>query len=545
MTAKPRQPGRKSLKQSLKDIFQRRRARSDRYARDTVGSGILRWADPSEFQLFSVTTFSSFPDGSASVFGAEECTIINPIPDRFKTSPSKQYPDSQTRESLLPVTSLSHIDLHHAYLQRSTVPHYSTQKVTSPSDTSVLSREASISNLSSISCASTLKLQQSRQRIDNAERGQNSSGDSLKGHVASARRQEAQVSWLQSPSVSYASIIGDGTSNGTKARIHQQDDTISAVGQVEHFKSFCVLDTALPGCPVVATSWELRYALDIGEPFFLNSCECEGASMDVVTGQDAAGEPVTHLVLFAPLASPSSGRGRFLLASLIDVTRFIQDAASLPELDTSPGSSLSDRDLQTVLHDDPSSRWPPATYKLSAEDLLGGCLLPEDRDPYQISPDDIWLNLALEEKSKASTTSGSKPRSTSRVDKKTKKTSPSFATSKVVDEVLEDFMNGLRELYSDFFLLGKSPLDDTVYEICNVSPAVFAAKDYMHGHLSHTEEQTIVELTTSLAKDAPFNISVRWGFQGVDKLLYCSPLYGQNSHTWICFVVDDRVPQLW
>ena len=545
MTAKPRQPGRKSLKQSLKDIFLRRRARSNSYARDTVGSGILRRADPSEFQLSSVTTFSSFPDGSDCASSCNDFTVANSIPDRFTTLPYTGYQESQTRESFLPVTSLSHIDLHHAYLQRSIVPRYSTQKITFPSYTSVISQEASISTLSSISFASTLKLQQSRERIENAERGQSSSGDSLRDHVAAVRRQPAQVSWLQSPSVSSASVIEDSTSSGTKARIRQEIDTVSAITQVEHFKSFCVLDTALPGCPVVATSWELRYALDIGEPFFLNSCECEGASMDVVTGQDAAGEPVTHLVLFSPLVIPSSGRSRFLLASLIDVTGFIQDAASLRELGTSPLSSLSDHDLRTMLHDSPPNIRLPTTYKLSAEDLLGGCLLPEDRDPYQIAPDDIWLNLALEEKSKSSTTSRSTPRSTPRVDKKTKKTSPSFSTSNVVDEVLEDFMNGLRELYSDFFLLGKSPLDDTVYEICNVSPKVFAAKDYIHGHLSLTEEQTIMDLSKRLAKDDPFDINVRWGSEGVDKLLYCSPLYGQNSHTWICFLVDDRVPHLW
>ncbi|KIV81584.1 hypothetical protein PV11_03758 [Exophiala sideris] len=537
MTAKPRQPGRRSLKQSLKDIFLHRRARSNRYARDTVGSGILRRADPSESQLSSVTTFSSFPNGSASVFSLEEYTISSPIPDRFKTS--------QTRESLLPVTSLSHIDLHHAYLQQSTVPHYPTQKVPAPSTcTPVLSQQASISTLSSISCASTLKLQPSRQRIVSPEPGPNSSRNSPRDHVAVGRRQEEQVSWLQSPTDSYASIIEDSTSRGTKARIHQEADTVSAIEQVEHFKSFCVLDTALPGCPVVATSRELRYALDIGEPFFLNSCECEGASMDIVTGYDAAGEPITHLVLFAPLVIPSSGRSRFLLASLIDVTRFIQDAASLPELDTSRPSSLSERDWQPMSHDGLASSWSHTTYKLSAEDLLGGCLLPKDRDPYQVFQEDIWLNLALEEKGKASTPSRSTPRSIPKMEK-TKNISPSFATSNVVDGVLEDFMNGLRELYSDFFLLGKSPLDDTVYEICNVSPTVFAAKDYIYGHISHTEEQAIMDLSTRLAKDAPFKMSVRWGLQGVDKLLYCSPLYGSKSCTWICFLVDDRVPQLW
>lgn len=544
MTAKPRQPARKSLKQSLKDIFLLRRARSNRYARDTVGSGILRRGDASDFQLSSVTTFSTFPHESASVFSFEQYTITSPVSDRSETPPYNDYRDSQDRECLLPATSLSQLNLHHAYLRRSTVPHYSPQKVTSPTCISLISQEASISTLSFISCASTLKLQRSGQRIVRPESGRNPPRNAHKAQPLRGQRQEEQMSWLHSPSISYVSISGDSISNGKEEPIHHEGDALGAIRQVEHFKSFCVLDTALPGCPVVATSQELRYALDIGEPFFLNSCECEGASMDIVTGQDAAGEPITHLVLFAPLVIPSSGRSRFLLASLIDVTRFIEDAASLPELDKSAASSMSSSDLHPTWHDGLPSNWAPTRYTFSAECLLGGCVLPEDRESYQVSQDDVWLNLAQEELSKASSYQKQAPRPAPKLDDD-KNTSPSFATSIVVDDILEDFMNGLRELYSDFFLLGKSPLDDTYYEICNVSPTVFAAKDYIHGHLSRTGEQAIIELSTRLAEGAPFHISVRWGSEGTDKLLYCNPLYGQSSYTWICFLVDKQVPQLW
>ncbi len=106
-------------------------------------------------------------------------------------------------------------------------------------------------------------------------------------------------------------------------------------------------------------------------------------------------------------------------------------------------------------------------------------------------------------------------------------------------------MSELQELYSDFFLLGKSPLDDTYFEICNVSPTLFAAKDYIHGHLSHTGQAGIIELSTRLAQGVPFDMHVKWGSQGLDKRLYCSPLYGHNSRTWICFLVDNQMPALW
>jgi hypothetical protein len=270
--------------------------------------------------------------------------------------------------------------------------------------------------------------------------------------------------------------------------------------------------------------------------------------MDIVTGQDAEGDPITHLVLFAPLVIPSSGRSRFMLASLVDVTRFIHDAASLPELEKD--SSTVESDLHTPLHDRLPSNWDPAGYKLSSEDLLGGCVLPEDRDfrrkSSDESPNDIWLNLAQEENRRPSRVRGA-DRSAARGHKHPRSSdmSQSSSTSSTVDEVLDEFMSGLQELYSDFFLLGKSPLDDAYFEICNVSPMLYATKDYIHGHLSLTGQEVIVELSRRLARDSPFNIEVKWGTQGLDKRLYCSPLYGQNSVTWICFLVDHQMPSLW
>ena len=176
--------------------------------------------------------------------------------------------------------------------------------------------------------------------------------------------------------------------------------------------------------------------------------------MDIVTGQDAAGDPVTHLVLFSPLIIPSSGRSRYMLASLVDVTRFIHGAASLPELDKSADSSIMEFDLQTPLHDRMPPSWVASTSELSAEDLLGGCVLREDRGFRAAYQEDVWLNLAHEAKSKLSTrsdTPGSTPKADGR-PRPSKSSTPS-TNSSTVDNVLEEFMGNLQELYSDFFLL--------------------------------------------------------------------------------------------
>lgn len=272
--------------------------------------------------------------------------------------------------------------------------------------------------------------------------------------------------------------------------------------------------------------------------------------MDIVTGRDAAGDPITHLVLFTPLVIPSSGRSRFMLASLIDVTRFIHDAASLPELEKNSNASSVESDLRTPLHGPLPNAWNEPTYKLSSEDLLGGCVLPQDREPFNRPSndyrEDIWLNLAKEERSRAPTAKDT-PQSTHRTLRHPGSSdgSHSSGVSSHVDEVLDDFMGGLQELYSDFFLLGKSPLDETYYEICNVSPMLFDAKDYIHGHLSHTGPEGIARLSAQLAQASPFDLQVKWGERGQSKRLYCSPLYGQNSITWICFLVDHQIPVLW
>ncbi|KIX07381.1 uncharacterized protein Z518_02034 [Rhinocladiella mackenziei CBS 650.93] len=546
MSAKPRhgqtQP-RKSLKQSLKDVFLRRPRKSPNPSLKTVGSGILRKADPSTSSIPWLDAASSCGDWAVSQLSLDDFTISRSIPNRFETPTRKS---TVHRQSLLPATSLSQFNLHHAYLQPSTVPRRAVHEVISPSFTSIVSREASLATLSAVSSASTLRLQESRQKLLPRDALQDRTIRSSARTATDRQSPSNQVSWLHSPTVSSGSVRDIVSRRGEPL----EPDDPAGVRLVEHFRSFCILDTVIPGCPVVATSQELRYIFEIGEHFFLNSCECEGTSMDIVTGQDAAGDPVTHLVLFTPLIIPSSGRSRFMLASLIDVTRFIHDTASLPELERSSNSSTIESDLRTPMHDRLPSNWNSARYKLSAEDLLGGCVLPEDREvqphPLEESPDDVWLNLADEERSRTSTARNT-PRSTPKISQTpgSSKASHSSTAASTVDEVLEEFIRGLQELYSDFFLLGKSPLDDTFYEICNVSPLLYAAKDYIHGHLSHTGQHKIAELSTRLAQGSPFNMHVKWGLEGLDKRLYCSPLYGQNSITWICFLVDHRIPTLW
>ena len=542
----PSLPPRKSLKQSLKDVFLRTIRKSPPPV-ETVGSGILRRAETTGLNFQSTTTLSSFSDTLGSQIGLEDYTISRSIPNRFQSSTHQAPARSSARQSLLPATSLSQFNLHQAYLNPSTIPRRAVLDAMSPSAMSVTSRQASIATLSTLSVTpsvSTLRIQESRQSLVPSSL---SRVPAANHNPRPKKRQPNHVSWLQSPTASSVSVMANGSAPSTPYRTPDQ----SGVKLVEHFKSFCILDTAAPGCPVVATSRELCYIFEIGEQFVLNNSECEGASMDIVTGLDAAGDSVTHLVLFTPLIIPSSGRSRFMLACLVDVTKFINDAASLPELDQEADSSTIESELPTPLQERRIREWQSASNKLSADDLLGGCMLPADRKPTgRLSPntgvwEDIWLNLANEEKSKRSV-SQSTARSNPKINH-TPKSIQSYGStsSSAVDDVLDDFMGDLQELYSEFFLLGKSPLDEACFEICNVSPVVFQSKDYINGHLSRTDQRQMAELSESLARGSPFHLLVKWGVQGVDKRLYCSPMYTATSITWICFLVDHRMPLYW
>lgn len=270
--------------------------------------------------------------------------------------------------------------------------------------------------------------------------------------------------------------------------------------------------------------------------------------MDIITGFDGAGNPVTHLVLFSPLISPGSGRSRFMLAALVDTTAFLEETAALPALDAiSEESSVAS--LAEVIgtpsgHASPG--WKPVSHELSVEDLLGGCSLSDD-PPLKsggLAQDDIWLDLAMSEKQGREAARYNSRSRQRRHLPPTPSSTGTHSTARSVDDV-DTFVSSLQTLYSDFFILGKNALDDNCYEICNISPSVYDAKEYIDGHLSRTPRETLDNLSNNLTRDEPFSLNVHWGNAGVPKTLYCSPMYGQRSVTWICFLVDPQIPLLW
>lgn len=491
-----------------------------------------------------------------------------------------------SRASLLPLRSLSHFNLNRTYVEDGG-PFRPTQLSTVPEVfVEGASRQASLVSLHSLKPSkSTLRIRESNRSLASDNVSQSEPPRSLKT-IASEPRSKESLKNLRSHANFQGHIdplpgaMSPARSAGDEPKRTSSDQP--SIASIKHFDSFCVLDTHSSGCPVTATSEDLKYVFDVGEHFFLNNQECTDASIDIVTGYDADGNEVTHLVLFSPLISPSSGRSRFLLAALIDVTFFIKDAAAVPELDTISEESVLDEGIATPVYRHlPTVRIhdvfrKTSEYELSCEDLLGGCLVEDDihwatgyspindrgnipgmgmyadtkvkDDPGFALFDDVWTDLAREEmmrgrnsplQSTANTGSGHTTPHTS--------PSPSDPSSAVlrVDEVLDSFMSELQQLYSNFFLLAKSPLDADFYEICNVSPSVYVSKDYVHGHLSHSSRNTITRLGEWLGGETAFDMDVRWGITGDVKRLYCIPLFGQRDLTWICILVDVKLGMLW
>ena len=355
--------------------------------------------------------------------------------------------------------------------------------------------------------------------------------------------------------VSPASSLASRASRGTQA----SNSSHASVHSICHFKSFCVLDTSIPGCPVSAVSEDLKYNLEIRDRFYLNIEPSNSPSVDLITGTSFDGEEITHLVMFTPLITIGNGSTRFLLSSMVDISNFIRDAAIDPECDSGYGSfSVEDH-------------WSQHSYTLSSDDLLGGCVLPQDRNTEQlgrcITPervsrksvdgrsDDIWLSLAEEEvanspqysprsrRSKGRNSNHSSCDANPRSSATTDKSASSSSTG--LDCVLAEFMVDLQKLYGDFFVLARTALDDRYFEIHSVSPSLYEKGEYVDGHLTHTNPEVLADFSKSLAEGNRFRSVIRWGSRGEQKQCYCIPIFGELSQTWICMLVGLNEPFLW
>jgi hypothetical protein len=344
---------------------------------------------------------------------------------------------------------------------------------------------------------------------------------------------------------------------------------------VRHFASFCIIDIVAPGCPVSAVSEDLRYLYDIKDRFVLNAQQCSELSMDLSVGRDPNGNEVTHVLLFSPLISPAITRTRFMLVSAIDVSGYVRYAAS-PESNPEPIAEArplkSFREKPKPGRKVSSRSWIDERTDQLADGLLHGCSIkdtPNSNVPSRprashrtdlrrsdFDSEDVWTAIAREEglnprkhsvatKSKADVHGASDPPLLRRQKQATVPPIPESNPNYGDERVLERFIQSLQVLYSQYFLLACSPLNGQFYEICYVSPAVYASGEYVSGHLSHTSFHLINEFGAHLAAGRRFRTTMRWGSEGVPKQLYCVPLMGHQPTPWICMLVDKETQIHW
>ena len=514
-----------------------------------------------------ISTVSLFPDFEHSDIDYDNVEHqVSALPPTLHRS--KITPDAQSVP--LPAKSLSHFNLRQVYSDQSVLPLVTNSNKGSVKAHKLLEDVATGTIVShkpvvvpKRTCSGTRSLQPTissgslaGSSVSNSSpsmiRRSKRSGDLRKSADAQSFATDTTLTSVPEHSLSSA------------ADINQKD----SFQMVRHFASFCVIDILAHGCPVNAVSEDLRYVYDIRERFVLNAQECSELSMDVSIGRDPDGNEVTYVLLFSPLMSPITSESCFVLVSAIDVSGYVRYAASLDQRSEAKGPSISPTSFRgrtkSGRHLISRRRIYPGHDQLE-DDLPQGGFTQDDAEgrltsTYELSQtsytrqsktdsEDIWTVIAREEgiicKPSASSKAPIKGAS-DQVSVRTPKQPMSSTSSKssvdyADEEVLETFIESLQMLYSQYFLLSCMPF----YEICYISPAVYASGDYEMGHLSYTTLNLMNNLGSHLAAGRRFQTTIRWGNKNVKKKLYCVPLIGPEPAPWICILVDKETPVHW
>ncbi|KAM5475468.1 hypothetical protein MauCBS54593_001157 [Microsporum audouinii] len=274
---------------------------------------------------------------------------------------------------------------------------------------------------------------------------------------------------------------------------------------LDHFSSFCVLDAKSPSNAVIAASKDIYSAGGRGEQFPLNIKVLEEESCPVVSGFDDHGNNVSYLIIATKLYTAKSGKFQLFLATLLDITDFLH-AVTLEDLELRryPGTLDNGRGGLSSI---------PSRLNLDAADITDTSLKAMDE------------NKGTEIRPSQSPTS--------------------MSPSQTIEQLLSEFSAELLYLYKDTFILARSPQDNTLYKISHVSRSLYAEGEYIHSHLKHTPADKMQLLSEHLGKDCRFDLVVNWGDSGVEKRLYCAPIYYSSSWDWVCTMTDIDVPYLW
>lgn len=566
----------KTLAHALKRLFKSVKAQNANNSLDAPVNIIRK--DLSRASLLPrISGVSLFPDFKEPE--ADHDTFHEPVPSL--QMPFHTITSQESRKILLPTKSLSHFNLHQVYTDHSALPDLRTtrERHFRPTEQVIHACTGSIPAYKPVLVSKTSTLQIGRPgslyaNISNASLAASFASDTSSSVIRRTKRPVdlrkcATAESLAADSHSLTHIAEHNHFSDPKTS-HED-----AFHLVRHFASFCIIDILAPGCPVSAVSEDLRYLYDIKDRFVLNAQECSELSMDLSVGRDPDGNEVTYVLLFSPLVSPATAKSRFMLVSAIDVSGYVRYAASL---EPSAAPRQEDRSLNSFREkSNPKPKLSPTSWinektDQLADELLHGCSIKGDLDSgaahrhklsrapgfrrTSLGSEDVWTSIATEEglvsrhfsaasKWKANMHGASNHPSCRKQKQATASTEPQSTLDHAEEKVLEEFIESLQVLYSESFLLACSPLNGQFYEICYVSPAVYASGEYVSGHLSHTPFNLINDFGAHLAGGRRFRTTIRWGNEGIEKRLYCVPLIGHQHTPWICILVDKETPIHW
>lgn len=567
----------RTLAHALKRLFKSVKARIGKNALNGTVDIIRRDSTRPPPMLPRISEVSMFPD-----FESPDI-IYDYTDDRTPTLPMtfhESYTAQEISRNLLPARSLSHFNLHQVYAHHSDLSVLPTRKqghvwpaepVTHANTGRVPARRPVL-----ISKKSTLQIRRPVSFHANVVNAvpctsvhSDSSSSVLRRMKPSGNLRKCAVAASHPAETNLLTATAEEACFSTSTSTDHD-----SIQLVKHFASYCIMDITIPGCPISAVSEDLGYLYDIKDRFVLNAHEISELSMDLSVGHDPDGNEVTYLLLFSPLISPATTKSCFMLVSAIDVSGYVRYAASL-ESTPEPREEIkylnSNRDGSNQTRKTSSTSWIDKRTDQLADELLHGCSIKEsstrvftsrrrvpqaDATQSVRDSEDIWTAIAREEglmtrpasassKSTGSAHSSANSSSFQYQEQANKSTSPRSSLNYADEKVLETFIDSLQVLYSQYFLLACSPLNRDFYEICYVSPAVYASGEYVSGHLSHTPFNLISAFGAHLAAGRRFRTVIRWGVQGVKKQLYCVPLMGHQPAPWICMLVDKETPIHW
>ncbi|KAI4168157.1 MAG: hypothetical protein LQ343_006596 [Gyalolechia ehrenbergii] len=139
---------------------------------------------------------------------------------------------------------------------------------------------------------------------------------------------------------------------------------------------------------------------------------------------------------------------------------------------------------------------------------------------------DIWLEIAYEEMEKAGIERRRKP---------VGHTSP-----KAVHAEAERVPAVIRALHRDYLVIGVSDLQKPGFGITMVSPTL-ATSTEIHDPIFLDWASLEVHLSTPQR----FITRVHWQTPGRKDKLYCVPMFGPRLACWLCFLVDNELPEIW